>query len=70
MSKKPYYPILEAEIAKNGITKKEIAEAIGITPRAFSQKLTGKSDLRYSEIQCIRKFFPDIPLEQLFSHSD
>lgn len=69
-SKKPHFPILEAEISKNGLVKKEIAEKIGLTPRAFSRKLTGKSDFWYSEIQGIRKLFPDYSIEQLFSSSD
>jgi len=33
---KPYYPNLEAEISKNGMKKKDIANMLNITPRAFA----------------------------------
>ena len=68
MSKKPYFPILEAEISKNGLCKKDIAKQMGISSRAFSCKLTGKVDLWWKEILFIQSMFPDIPLEKLFSH--
>lgn len=69
MKNKPYFPTLEAEISKRGIQKKELAEKIGISPRAFSCKMTGKTDLWWKEILIIHSMFPDIPPEKLFSHS-
>lgn len=69
MEKTPYYPMLEAEISKRGIQKKELAEKIGITQRAFSFKMTGKTDWWWREILIIHSMFPDVPLEKLFSHS-
>lgn len=36
IGKKPYFPVLESEISKAGIRKKDIAKRLGITPRAFS----------------------------------
>lgn len=65
----PHYPVLESELAKRGITKKEIAKDIGISPRAFSIKLSGKNDFWYSEILTIRKYFPDLSIEELFTCS-
>lgn len=67
MERKPYFPMLEAEISKNGITKKYIAEKIGISPRSLSCKLAGKTDLWWKEIQVIQSIFPNVPAEQLFS---
>ena len=32
---KPYFPTLEAELAKRGIAKKEIAQELGITPTSI-----------------------------------
>mgnify|MGYP001648964786 FL=1 len=66
---KPYFPTLEAELAKRGIAKKEIAQELGITPRALSCKLSGNTDLWWREILTIQSIFPDIPVDRLFSHS-
>ena len=63
----PVYPILEAKITEHGIKKKDIANAIGITPRALSLKLTGKVKITFDEALAIKqKFFYDISLETLF----
>lgn len=65
----PYYPVLEAEISKHGIKKKDIAKRLDITQRAFSFKMTGKIDWWWQETLVIHSMFPDVPLEKLFSHS-
>ena len=65
---KPFFPVLEGEISKRGILKKDIAKRIGITPRALSFKLSGDVDLWWKEVLNIHSLFPDIPLERLFSH--
>lgn len=65
---KPFYPTLEAEISRRGLKKSGIAKRLEITPRAFSQKLTGKTDFWWKEISIISALIPDIPIDQLFSH--
>lgn len=64
----PFYPTLEAEIAKRGIRKKDIAAALGIEPRSLSDKLSGKTDFWWREINAISDIFPDISIKQLFSN--
>lgn len=66
---KPYYPVLEAEISKQGLRKKDIAQEMGITPRSLSQKMSGKSDWWWNEILFIHSIFPDKPPLELFKHS-
>ena len=67
----PVYPILEAKITEYGIKKKDIANAIGITPRALSLKLTGKVKFSFDEALTIKQtFFPDISIEELFDKCD
>ena len=66
--KKPYFPILESEISKRGVLKKDIAEQLEITPRALSIKLNGGVDLWWKEVIVIQSLFPDVPVEKLFSH--
>lgn len=65
--KKPFFPILEGEIARRGIKKKDIANKLGISERAFANKLNGKSDLWWSEVITIHNIFPNISTERLFS---
>lgn len=65
---KPYFPVLEGEISKRGVLKKDIAEQLGITPRALSVKLNGDVDLWWKEVIAIQSLFPDVPIEKLFSH--
>ena len=65
--KKPYFPVLEAEIAKNGIKKKDIAEKLGIRDKTLSLKLTGKTEFLLSEVLYIRSLFPEYSVEELFA---
>lgn len=67
---KPYYPMLEAKIAENGIVKKDIAEQLGISPRAFSKKLTGTVDFWLNEVLIIHTLFPDVNPLELFKHEE
>lgn len=68
MSAEPYYPCLEAEIAKQGIKKKQIAKQLGISERAFSCKMTGRNDFRLSEALAIYSLFSDVSFTDLFAH--
>lgn len=62
------YAILNGKIAERGIRKSAIAETLGITPKAFSNKLSGKSRLTWPEACLIQQeFFPDIDKDYLFS---
>lgn len=65
---KPYFPILEAEIAKHGLSDAEISTRLGITERAFRNKLSGKSDFWWNEVLTLHSIFPDIEPVKLFSH--
>lgn len=66
-----YFPTLEAEISRRGVKKKDIAEALGITPRAFSLKMSGKIGFWYKETCIIKeKFFPDMSQDELFTSKE
>lgn len=61
------YPTLAGEIAKRGIKKKAIAEAIGVSYRAFDNKMNNVSPFTWPEVSVIRKtFFPDLTVDELF----
>lgn len=60
------YPEMEAKIATRGIKKKVIASRLGISERAFYNKMKGKTPFTYPEVQILQKeFFPDMTKEDL-----
>ena len=46
-----------AEIARRGLTIKEVAKMLGIDPVSLYRKMKGKSDFFRNEIQTIREKF-------------
>lgn len=65
---KPFYPNLEAEIARRGIKKKDMADKLNLTPKTLSNKLIGKTDFGVKEARCIQSMLPGTTFEQLFEH--
>lgn len=62
------YPTLAGEIAKRGIKKKAIAQAIGVSGRALNNKMRGESAFTWPEVKVIRNsFFPDFTVDDLFA---
>jgi transcriptional regulator with XRE-family HTH domain len=62
------FPNLNAEMARIGMTRKELAFALGRTTATMSQKLTGKTNLSLDEAFAIKKAIgTDIPLDELFA---
>ena len=51
--KNPLYPNVEAEIVRAQITRKELANAVGINERTLYNKLIGKTELTLSEARII-----------------
>lgn len=64
----PFYPNLEAEIARRGIKKKDMADKLNLTPETFGNKLRGKTDFWIKEARCIQSMLPGTTFEQLFEH--
>lgn len=59
---------LKAEMARNGISNKQIAEVLGIDVSTVSAKLNAYDRLKYCEAEKIRKtFFPDMQIDYLFA---
>ncbi len=64
---RPYYPTLEAEIARNGIVKKELAAELNISERQLVKKLSGEVGFWLSEALYIHSLIPYMPIPELFS---
>lgn len=62
------YPVLIGEMAKRKISKKEVANRIGVCYKTLCNKIDGKSLFTWPEVCTINKeFFPDIEKDTLFS---
>lgn len=63
----PYFPTLAGEIARRGIKKKAIADALGICNRSLNNKLNGRVPFTWDEVKQMRgQFFPDMSPDDLF----
>lgn len=64
---KQQFPNLRAEMARIGITPKDIAQCLSMPYDAVKNKLYGKSAFRINECQRIRDvYFPEMTLDELF----
>lgn len=62
------FPNLEAEIARRGIKKGTICDALGISYRGFRNKMVGTAPITWDEVCIIQsQFFPDISKDRLFA---
>ena len=63
----PYFPNLAGEIARRGIKKKAIADALNICNRSLNNKLSGRVPFTWDEVKLIRsQFCPDMSPDDLF----
>ena len=61
------FPNLMAEMARKGITQKDISTCIKKDKSTLSDKMNGKREFKISEIKKIKDtFFPDLTLDYLF----
>lgn len=62
---------LEKEMKQKGVSRKDIAEFLGVTYRTIHSRFNGESEWTFSECVKVRnKYFPGMNLEQLFSVSE
>lgn len=65
-----YYELL-GEIARKGVSKKQLAKEVGISEKTLFNKLNGKSDFTWSEVKQIKKaLHTNLSLEKLFNNSE
>lgn len=62
---------LRAEMARKGISRKQVAEVIGLGQSSISYRFNGKDDFLLVELVKIRDtFFPELSLEYLAGFTD
>ncbi len=61
------YANLRAEMARQGITVKQLAKLLGVSLKTASNRLSGKTEFTLSEaLEINEKLFPDCDLSYLF----
>lgn len=60
------YPNLEKAIRDCGLLRPALARILGISIRAFYDKLTGRTAFTLDEALLLAKRFPDVPFLELF----
>lgn len=62
------YIFLTGKIAERGIKKNAIATKLGISTKALSNKLSGRTEFTWGQTVRLQKtFFPDIDKDTLFA---
>ena len=62
------YKNIEAEIARNDLTRKEIAETLGLSISTVSLNLNGKASITLNEAIKLKKLLKtNMPSEELFN---
>ena len=60
---------LKAELARCGITQKQISELLGISQNTVTRKFKGLAKWKLDEMQKIADLFPDLAIDYLFKQS-
>lgn len=61
------YSTLKAEMARKGVTGRELARSLNLGESTFSLKINGRSEFDLSEAKAIKdELGVNIPLEELF----
>lgn len=60
------FPNLSAEIARNKMTLKSLAQETGIVYETLKLKMRGKTEFRLAEMLKIKEVFPTCSIDYLF----
>lgn len=62
---------LRAEMARNGISRQQVGDAIDLSQASISSRFQGRSDFKVGELVKIRDtFFPELSLDYLAGFTD
>lgn len=65
------YRNLLAEMARNGISRKQVGEVVDLCQDSISSRFNGKTDFKVGELAKIRDtFFPELSLDYLAGFTD
>ena len=61
----PVFPNLTSAITDSGLTRKELAQALGISVSSLGRRLRGSIEFRLREMLILHAVFPEIPVSVL-----
>ena len=65
------YKNLEAEMARHGVTVRDLAECIGVYEKTMRSYISRTSKIAWEDARKIKhKFFPQLEMEYLFYYED
>lgn len=65
----PLFPNLTAAISRKGLSRRELADALGISLSTLGRRLRGNIEFRWNELYRLHDLFPDMPLRILLERS-
>lgn len=57
---------LNAELSRNNLKPKDLAEKLNVSERTVHNKLKGKTEFTLSEINIVSNLFPNVSIDYLF----
>ena len=61
---------IEIELLKRKMTRKQLADEIGISESALRNKIKGRAEFSFSEIKKILEIFNDLSWDYLFEQTE
>ena len=59
------FPNLTSALSKKGLTRRELADALGISLSTLGRRLRGSIEFRWNELHRLHDLFPDVPMSVL-----
>ena len=63
------FPNLTAAVTRKGLTRRELAYALGISVSTLGRRLRGSIEFRWNELHRLHSLFPDVPMSVLLERS-
>ena len=58
--------LVRESIRNNGLSQNKLADKLGVTPKTFSRKMNGLCEWTLKELQCLKKYLPDLDAKEVF----
>ncbi len=65
----PLFPNLISAISESGLTRRELAQTLGMSVSSLGRRLRGSVEFRWKELLLLRTVFPDIPMSVLLKRT-
>ena len=59
--------LIRESIRRNKLSQNKLAVKLGMSPKTFSLKMNGHYEWTLKELQCLKKYLPDLDSKEVFS---